>query len=185
VAVIWGLAWLVTSSFWPYEQRSFLSLDHHRYVLLAVVPLLWLALGEALPLAQVGRRWAGLALVLLVAAGLVLHLPVRRSSARAAEFIDPYLRDGDVVMIGGSVGKYDLSMHLSRRDRISVRTKPGEVRADFAFLGDLPANPLPAGWELVGSFEQRGRSPSTTRVIARSEIVRERSLPTGVERTYR
>ena len=185
VSVIWGLAWLVTSSFWPYEPRSFFSLDHHRYILLAVVPLLWLALREAPQLALVGRRWAGVALLLLVATGAVLHFPVRRSSARAAEFIDLYLRDGDVVMIGGSISKYDLDMHFSRSARISVRSKPGETRADFAFLGDLAASPLPPGWELVGSFEQRGWSPSITHVIARREIVRERGLPTGLERTYR
>ena len=117
-------------------------------------------------MAAAQRRWGLLAVVLLLASSAVLLNPVRRSSARAAEFVDPYLA------------------HFSRIDRITVRTQPGERQPDFAFLGDLPPDPMPWGWDLVGTFEQGGCSPSVTHVIAPVSIIRERSLPTNVTETY-
>lgn len=184
VLVIWCLAWWVTSAFWPYEQKSFFSLDHQRYILIGVVPLLWLVVRAGEPVGKLLRRWAILAAILLAASCAVLLNPVRRSSARAAEFVDRYLRDGDTVIIKGSIHKYDLDAHFSRIDRISVRSTPGERQPDFAFLGDLPPEPMPWGYDLVGTFEQAGRSPSVTYVIAPVSIIRERSLPTNVTEMY-
>ena len=184
VWVIWGLAWLVSSAFWPYEQKSFFSLDHQRYILIGVVPLLWLVVREAEPVGALLRRWALLAVALLLVSGAVLLNPVRRSSARAAEFVDPYLQDGDSVAISGSIHKYDLNLHFSRIDRITVRSQPGESRPAFVFLGDLPPEPMPWGYELVGTFEQAGRLPSVTYVIAPASIIRERELPTNVTEMY-
>jgi len=43
---------------------------------------------------------------------------------------------------------------------------------------------MPRGYELVGSFEQGGRSPSVTYVIAPVSIIRERELPTNVTEMY-
>ena len=86
--------------------------------------------------------------------------------------------------LGGSVYKYDLSAHFSRIDRITVRTVRGEREPDFVFLGDVPPEPMPEGYDLVGSFEQGGRSPSVTYVIAPVSIIRERELPTNVTEMY-
>jgi hypothetical protein len=186
VLVIWGLAWLVTSTFWPYEPRPFFSLDHHRYVLIGVVPLLWLALREAEPVGAVLRRWALLAAALLLASGTVLLSPVRESSARAAEFVEPYVREGDTLIVSGSILKYDIDLHFSRSDRITIRTKPGGPLPAFAFLGDMPPEPMPPGYALVGKFEQlqRGRAPSTTWVIAQKHVIQERGVPTNVTRSW-
>ena len=173
VLVIWSLAWLVTSAFWPYEQRPFFSFDYHRYVLIGIVPLLWLVVREAEPASPCSgagelrrrprdreqRRPAA---------------PVRESSARAAEFIDPYVRDGDTLIVAGSILKYDLNVHLSRIDHITVRTKPGGPPPVFVFLGDMPPEPMPRGYALVGKFEQGGHSPSVTWVIAPLRIIEER-----------
>ena len=184
VGVIWGLAWCVTSAFWPYEQKSFFSLDHQRYILIGVVPLLWLVVRNAEPVGMLLRRWAILAAVLLLASSAVLLNPMRRSSARAAEFVDPYLRDGDTVILKGSIHKYDLDAHFSRIDPITVRTQPGERLPEFAFLGDVPPEPMPDGYDLVGTFEQGGRFPSVTYVIAPVPIIQERELPTDVTEIY-
>lgn len=184
VLVIWGLAWLVTSAFWPYEPRPFFSLDHHRYILIGVVPLLWLALRESDPLARLLPRWAGLAAVLLLASTAVLLSPVRESSARAAEFIDPYVRDGDTLIVAGSIGKYDVNAHFSRIDQITIRTKPGGPPPVFALLGDMAPEPMPPGYGLVGRFEQRGRSPSVTWVIAPLRVIEERGVPSDVTQTH-
>ena len=185
VLVIWSLAWLVTSAFWPYEQRPFFSFDHHRYVLIGVVPLLWLVVREAEPVGKLLWRWASLAAVLAIVSGGVLLAPVRESSARAAEFIDPYVRDGDTLIVAGSIGKYDLNVHFSRIDRITIRTKPGgRQQPVFAFLGDKAPEPMPRGYELVGRFEQGGHFPSVTWVIAPLRIIEERGVPTHVSRTY-
>jgi hypothetical protein len=185
VLVVWALAWWVTSAFWPYgQQKSFFSLDHQRYILMGVVPLLWLVVREAAPIGTLLRRWAVLAAILLLASSAVLLNPVRRSSARAAEFIDPYLRDGDTVLIKGSIHNYDLDAHFSRIDRITVRAQPGERLPEFVFLGDLPPEPMPRNYDLVGSFEQGGRSPSMTYVIAPARIIEERKLPTNVIEMY-
>jgi hypothetical protein len=43
---------------------------------------------------------------------------------------------------------------------------------------------MPRGYDLVGTFEQGGRSPSVTYVIAPVGIIRERDLPTGVIEMY-
>ena len=148
------------------------------------MPLLWLVVREVEPIGTLRRRWGLLAIVLLLASSAVLLNPMRRSSARAAEFVDPYLRDGDIVVITGSVLKYDLDAHFARIDQISVRSQPGERPPAFAFLGDLPPEPMPPGYDLVGTFEQGGRSPSVTYVIAPMTIIRERALPTNMLQSF-
>ena len=158
VGVIRSLAWLVTSAFWPYERRSFFFLEHHRYILLGLVPLLWIVVRQAKDVGLLLARWAGLAAVLLLASGAVLLFPVRESSARAAEFIDPYLRDGDTVVVGGSIRKYDVDLYFSRIDRITVRRNRPPSLPQFAFLGDMAPFPMPEGFELVGTFKQLGDS---------------------------
>jgi hypothetical protein len=177
VAAIFGLAWCVTAAFWPYEQRPFLDLTHQRYIVMGIVPLLWLALGGA-PAPGLRWRWLALALALGAASTAVLLHPIRRSGARAAEFVAPYLRDGDTVMIAGSVRKYDLDLHLDRIDHITVRTRPGPSAPAFAFFGDQLPDPLPEGWELIGIFEEHGPVESVTYVIADRDVVRERALAT-------
>ena len=77
-----------------------------------------------------------------------------------------------------------LDAHFSRIDHITVRTQPGERLPEFAFLGDLPPEPMPRGYGLVGSFEQGGRSPSVTYVLAPLSIIRQRDLPTNLTATY-
>ena len=86
--------------------------------------------------------------------------------------------------LGGSVYKYDLSAHFSRIDRITVRTVRDEREPDFVFLGDVPPEPMPEGYDLVGSFEQGGRFASVTYVIARTPLIQERKLPTHVTEMY-
>jgi hypothetical protein len=185
VGVIWSLAWLVSAAFWPYEQRPFFFLEHHRYILLGLVPLLWIVVRGVADTGVLLVRWAGLAAVLLVASVGVLLSPVRESSARAAEFIDAYLRDGDTIVVGGSIHKYDIDVYLSRIDRVSVwRNRPPRP-PQFAFLGDQRPVPMPPGFDLVGTFVQQGEPPSATYVIAPVEVIQERGLPTGVTHTYR
>ena len=185
VGVIWSLAWLVTAAFWPYEQRPFFFLEHHRYILLGLVPLLWLVVREAANVGVLLPRWAGLAAVLGLASGAVLLSPIRESSARAAEFIDPYVRDGDTLVVGGSIHKYDIDLYLSRIDRISVHRNLPPRTPQFAFLGDQRPVPMPKGFDLVGTFVQQGEPSSATYVIAPVEVIQERGLPTDVTHTYR
>jgi hypothetical protein len=182
VAVIWCLAWWVTSAFWPYEPRPFFALGHVRYVLLGVVPLFWLALREARS-GSLLPRWLGCAAALALASSVVLANPIRLSSARAAEFIDPWVLDGDTLFVGGSIGKYDVDSHFSRIERISIHTLPG-TRAHFALVGDVLPDPLPPGFELLGTFEQLGPLPSVTYVIAPVAVIEQRGLPTRVTRRY-
>jgi uncharacterized membrane protein YhaH (DUF805 family) len=185
VCGIWGLAWLVTAAFWPYEQKSFFSFDHQRYIVLGAVPLWWLALrAGGRERASLAWRWAGLAALLLVTSSLVVAEPIRRSTARAAEFLNLYLRDGDSIMLFGSAPKYDLSLHLERHDAIEVRTTALSEPPAFALFGDTLPDPLPPGYRLVGSFEQRGPVPSVTHVLAREAVVRERSVPTGLVQAF-
>jgi hypothetical protein len=181
VLVIWSLAWGVTSAFWPYEQRSFFSPDHHRYIVIGLVPLLWIVVRNAEPIEAILRRWAIVAGLLLAASSAVLLFPVRESSARAAEFIAPYLRQGDTLIVAGSIGKYDLDAHFSHTPGITIRTKPGGPQPIFAFLGDLPPEPMPKEYDLVGTFRQ---DSSVTYVIAPVRVIRERGLLTRVVRTY-
>ena len=98
LGLVFLLAWWLTALLWPLESHvSWLFPEHHRYVVVALVPLAWLALRGMRPDREALLRWGAAAVVLLLASTAVTLGPMRDSEARAAEWLRPHLREGDRV----------------------------------------------------------------------------------------
>src|SRR5581483_5976121 len=97
VVLVFVLGWLLTALLWPYEGFTPFLLENERYVVIALVPLAWLALREATD----AKGWGALAVILLAASLLTLAAPMRDSEARAAEMLSPMLKPGDRVGVIG------------------------------------------------------------------------------------
>lgn len=205
VFLVWVIAWIISGMFTVFERVDFIS-NNHRYVIIGLLPLAWLLVREArLERASTRLRVILLGLSLFAASGAVFFDPVKYSDLRAAEFMDPYLRPGDDVGIGygGSI-KYAFYPYLS--DPRSIRVyfcgdvweNGAPVPASDPCIVGAPAANLsaefiltlgreePLGYARVGTFQQRfadgGVMP--TWLWARDDVVRERGIPTGIEREW-
>lgn len=194
VFLVWLLGWAISSMFWVFEQSSLYWFDNHRYIVIGLLPLAWLLLREADPAKFSTRiRLALLLLSLFAACGAVMLSPVKFSDLRAAEFMDPHLRAGDEVAVDGGTIKYAFYAYLTHPEEIQVYGwteghKPAfVVSLKTKYDWDQSkwiCDPLYGeGYAEVGKFHQKfwNGGTMTTCLWARSDVLAERSVPTGVD----
>ena len=164
VFLVFVIAWAISALFWTYEQSSLYWFDNHRYVIIGLLPLGWLLFREAdLSRAGTRLRYGLLALSLFAACGAVILSPVQFADLRAAEAMDPHLREGDEVAVDGGTIKYAFYGYLSKPETITIYgcTRPeGPPRclADRTphFIVTLkPWEDYGADYLRVGEFRQR------------------------------
>jgi len=204
VFLVWVTAWVIAAMFWVFEQSSLYWLDNHRYVLIGLLPLSWLLIREARwERASTRIRYGMVLLSLFLACGSVYLDPVRFSDLRAAEFMDPYLHDGDQVAVDGSSIKYAFYAYLTHPEKITVygcETPPeagqpptgpchgaldsGGHQAEF--IVSLRYSAAYQGYQQVGEFKQdfSDGGVMTATLWARDDVIAERNIPTGITKEY-
>lgn len=170
--LVFLLGWLLTALLWGYEGFTPWFVENQRYVVVALVPLAWLALREA-------RDDKGLAVlaVLLVAASLATVAgPMRDAEVRAAELLEPHLQPGDAVGIQW-FSLYSLSPELRDAKLVPV-ARIADERPEFV-LSTAPQPP--DGYALVWEVHQRTltRGEYPIWVYAREDVAAARGLPRG------
>lgn len=196
VAVVWLLALVMSGLYWFSDQGPVWWLDNHRYVIVALVPLAWLALRELRPDRAGLLKYGAAASVFLLLTALVVVNPVRYPEARAAEWMDPYLVPEDNIYLG-KVSKYSLYPYVQDPEEVNFtifRLTAQGIRitgptptwfvTNNADLGQI------GGYTRVATFRQHylldsvyfGESSKevVTRVWVRSDLVDARGIPTNV-----
>ena len=191
VFLVWVLAWIITAMFWVFEQTSLYWLDNHRYVIIGLLPLAWLILREArMERASFRWRYALVAVSLFAASGATLLSPVKFADLRAAEHMDPYLREGDEVAVDGGTIKYAFYAYLSEPEKIRIYGWGTEgYRPEFIVslktqydgaTGQWVCQPY-EGWTLVAEYRQQFWNGGQMHgcLHALPEVVAERAIETG------
>ncbi|MEA3199798.1 MAG: Dolichyl-phosphate-mannose-protein mannosyltransferase [Thermoplasmata archaeon] len=191
VFLVWVTGWVIASMFWTFEKSSLYWFDNHRYTVIGLLPLGWLLLREA-DLSRAGTRirYVLLALSLFAACGAVLLSPVKFSDLHAAEAIDPYLRPGDEIGMGGGTIKYAVYAYMTHPEQITVygcqqpAPTPAQCQPDHhpAFILTLNGDTYGSDYVRVGVFTQSywNGGIMTTTVWARSDVVEARHVPANM-----
>lgn len=193
VFLVFVIAWAISSMFWVYEQSPMYWYDNHRYVVIGLLPLGWLLVREA-DFTRTGPRlrYALLLLSLFAACGAIILSPVKFSDLRAAEAMDPYLREGDEIGIDGGTIKYAFYAYLSEPDKVRVYgcSKPEPPEPATCLPGYSPEFILTLkAWEdygpeyvRVGEFRQTFWTGGvmTAALLARTDVVADRGVPTNM-----
>jgi 4-amino-4-deoxy-L-arabinose transferase-like glycosyltransferase len=117
VGLVVLIGWALASIFWTWEQYDVWWLDNRRYVVIAFLPLLWLALRHAdLGERRFQLRFAALGASLLLFSGYLFVEPVQFPEVHAAEALNPLLKAGDQIGIEGVIVKYSFYPYLQRHD---------------------------------------------------------------------
>lgn len=183
VVLVWVIAWVIAGMFWVFEQSSLYWLDNRRYVLIGYVPILWLVLREARPeRASFRLRYVLLALSLFAACGATLQSPVKFSDLRAAEHMDPYLREGDEVAIDGATIKYAFYAYLTEPEKIRVYGWGTDGYSPHFIVTLKTDVDYGAEYQRVGEFRQTywNGGVMTAYLLARGDVIAERGIATGV-----
>lgn len=174
--LVFILGWLLTALLWTYEGYTPWFLENQRYVVVALVPLAWLALRER----RDDKGLLVLAIVLLAASVATLAGPMRDPEARAVELVEPHLAEGDRVGIAW-FSLYSLYPHVGDEDvRLLPVTRIATDRPEFVVSVSSDA---PEGYVEVWEVHQRAltRGQHEAWVYARPDVVAARGLPTGQE----
>jgi hypothetical protein len=193
VLLVFVIAWAISALFWTYEQSPMYWYDNHRYVVIGLLPLGWLLVREAdLRKASARLRYVLLALSLFAACGAVVLSPVKFSDLRAAEAMDPYLREGDEIGVDGGTIKYAFYAYLSHPETVKVYGcgKPPPEEPQTCLAGYRPAfivtlkpwDDYGADYVRVGEFRQRfwTGGEMVTALFARQDVASERGVPLGM-----
>ncbi|MHB8605363.1 MAG: ArnT family glycosyltransferase [Thermoplasmatota archaeon] len=114
VILVFLTAWIMASIFWVYEQTSLYWLDNHRYVVIAFLPLVWLAVRRAdISRAFTRLRFFTLIVTLALVSVFLFVQPVQFADIRAAEALAPHLQPGDEVAVDGKTIKYAFYPYLA------------------------------------------------------------------------
>ncbi|HVM46259.1 MAG TPA: glycosyltransferase family 39 protein [Candidatus Thermoplasmatota archaeon] len=182
VFLVWVIAWIIAGMFWVFEQSSLYWLDNRRYVLIGCLPLLWLVLREArTERASFRLRYVLLALSLFAACGSTILSPVKFSDLRAAEHMDPYLREGDEVAVDGNTIKYAFYPYLTHPEKIQIYGWGGSERPHF--IVSLKGDGIYGDeYTRVGEFRQTywNGGVMTAYLLARDDVIAARGIETGV-----
>jgi Dolichyl-phosphate-mannose-protein mannosyltransferase len=191
VFLVWVTGWVIASMFWTFEKSSLYWFDNHRYTVIGLLPLGWLLLREAdLARFSTRLRYVLLALSLFAACGAVLLSPAKFSDLHAAEALDPYLRPGDEVGLGGGTIKYAFYAYLTHPEQIQVYgcqqpapTPPGcEPGRHPAFILTLNDDTYGPDYQQVGVFRQTywNGGIMTAKLWARTDVIDARHVPTDM-----
>lgn len=125
VGLVWLLGLLFAAAYYsmgPSRHEAY-RLDTMRYVIAGLVPLAWLLAREADWSARATRRrFAALGAVLLAGCLLLATFPPRYLPGEAARAIDPWLREGDHVVLAGA-GKYAIYAYVREPLALTVSTQ--------------------------------------------------------------
>jgi hypothetical protein len=139
------------------------------------VPLAWLALRDAEPGAAL-RRAGALAAVFLVLSATLLVAPERDSEARAAEWLAPHLRAGDLVGVHWMT-TYEPYPFLGESGARPVPLSSAKTPPEFI----LGRGPLPdtTGYVRLAEVHERYllRADQPAYAYAREDVAAARGLP--------
>lgn len=142
LALVVALAIVATGALAVFEPDAVLVLDHHRYLLPALVPLLWLARGGT------PRGWAVLAAAALVLSAACILAPQKDGEARAAEAAAAMAAPGDALAVHG-ITLYEPYPFVAGSP---LRVVPEDGQARFL----LAREPVEAsGYHLLGVYHER------------------------------
>lgn len=119
IALVLVFAWVMTSLFWPYEQAPMFWLDNRRYVLMAFIPVLWIAFAKPTWDGHTALRFLALAMLLVAATALAVTHPIDTVESDAAAALDGRLAPGDLLGVEGAINKYHAYPYYPERN-ISV-----------------------------------------------------------------
>jgi 4-amino-4-deoxy-L-arabinose transferase-like glycosyltransferase len=118
VVLVFLIGWILASLYWTIEQfGGFWWTVHLRYLLIATVPIYWIAMRHRRG-GTFGARYTALGIALLLMSGLVFAEPTQSPEARAIEELDPLLfRHAQVGVEGlGSNLRYALYTYAEQKD---------------------------------------------------------------------
>lgn len=162
VGLVFVIAWLIASQLWVYESTLVFWFDNHRYIVIALLPLLWLALRRAAP-REAGTKVRALALclTLLLYTAWLFAMPTQTSTDEAMQSLAPHLEPGMEVAFDGGANKYSMFVYQPRYD-IGVAGYPGGTcgaaeHPDFLIAVNSGDKEYPCFHE-IGRFAQAMRS---------------------------
>lgn len=172
--LVFVLGWLLTALLWTYEGYTPFFLENQRYVVVALVPLAWLAVREM----RDAKGLATLGVVLLLASAATIASPMRDAEARGAELLRPHLEPGDRIAVVW-MSTYSLYPYLGDLD-VALRpmTRIADERPEFV-IATIAADPEGYGlaWMVEPRTLFRGEYPAY--VYARLDVLAERGLPSS------
>ena len=178
VGLVFVLGWLLTSLLWTYEGFTPWFYENRRYVVVALVPLLWLAV----PHARDGKGLAVLAGLLVLVSLATLAGPMRDAEVRAVDVMEPHLEEGDRVGIQW-FSLYSLYPELGDRVRLVPVSRLADEQPEFV-LSTAPVPPpgdYVLAWEVHQRVLTRGEHPIW--VYVRGDVMEARGLVAG-ERVF-
>jgi 4-amino-4-deoxy-L-arabinose transferase-like glycosyltransferase len=119
IVLVVVIGWVLASMFWTYEQYDVWWLDNHRYAVIALLPVAWMAVRHAdlrAPRLGFPARFALLGLAMLAVSAYAFAAPTQFPETHAAEALNPSLQHGTQVGIEGIIVKYSFYPYLERRD---------------------------------------------------------------------
>ncbi len=170
VGLVFVIAWVIASQLWVVEKTLLFWFDNHRYVVIAFLPLLWLALGRAEPHDPATKgRVAALALTLLLFSAYILMAPTRTSTDDAVQFLDGKLQPGMELALDGGTNKYAQFTYMPTFDVRVDGYEPGlscnrPSHPDFLIVVNKPTEEYVCYHE-IGRFVQNTMSGSQVSVV--------------------
>jgi 4-amino-4-deoxy-L-arabinose transferase-like glycosyltransferase len=122
IVLMFMIGWLMSSIFWVAENSPLFWLDNRRYIVIAFVPLLWMALRfQDISNPRLKLRVAALALSLAALTLLSFLSPVQFAINDAVQTLDGRISGGDTVGFAGVEHQYAAYSYLPRTDIQVVR----------------------------------------------------------------
>lgn len=180
VGLVALLGWLLSGFFWTWERTSLFWSDNRRYLVIATLPLLWIALrpregdterpdrdtgattrpdtdATAGPSAHapdahaLGGRLVALCLLLLVVTVALFFVPVQVPEADAAAALD-HLGPGAVVGYDGVTNRYALYPYLPHHALTVMRTDADAAPQRFDAIVSLDPDATYDGYGVLGTY---------------------------------
>lgn len=117
VGLVFVTAWIISSQLWVREHTLIFWFDNHRYVVIAFLPLMWLALGRSNPRSGATKaRAAALGLTLLMFTAFTFASPTQNSTDEAVASLNGKLQSGMELALDGGTNKYAQFTYMPRFD---------------------------------------------------------------------
>lgn len=148
VALAVVLATLMGAAFALVEDEPFLLVDHERYLVVAVVPLAWLAWRER-PTPREARAFLALVAALALLSAGVAAVGLDRAPALAAREVGAAMSAGDTVVVVGEPASFTLPYYVEKSPRFAEnatwRIEAGGAPAGRVVIGSPLVVPNVAG----------------------------------------
>lgn len=129
------LGWIISTMLWTWEQYPVFWHDRQRYVIMALVPLLWIVMNEVDDIKEISiihslkniskkrllsfnSRFA-LNCLCLVCISCIALLPYHYAEVKLANGLNDIIEDGDIIAVDG-IDSYSLYPYLEKRKEVRV-----------------------------------------------------------------